>query len=90
VAVTYTVAIRRDEDGNYCVSVPAIRGCFTYGATWEEALENAEEAVLCCLDAMAKDGEPPPPNVDPVAVSMEESDQVVLHRLTVREAVLNV
>ncbi len=85
--MTYTVAVRRDEDGNYCVSVPALRGCCTYGATWEEALQNAEEAILCCLDDIAKDGDPPPPDVDPISVLMEDADQVILHRLDVHEAV---
>jgi len=85
--VTYTIEVRRDEDGCYCVSVPAIEGCFTYGATWEEALENAEEAILCCLEDMAKDGEEPPLDVDPVRISMEDAEQVIVHRLEVREAV---
>ncbi len=47
VVAKYTVLIERDEEtGKYCVSVPALPGCFTYGDTIEEAITNAiEEAI---------------------------------------------
>jgi hypothetical protein len=39
VVAKYTVLIERDEEtGQYCVSVPALPGCFTYGDTIEEAM----------------------------------------------------
>jgi predicted RNase H-like HicB family nuclease len=40
----YKVALRRTEEG-YSVSVPGLPGCWSQGATEEEALENIEDAI---------------------------------------------
>ncbi|HEY3323709.1 MAG TPA: type II toxin-antitoxin system HicB family antitoxin [Planctomycetota bacterium] len=51
----YTIVVTRDlEDprGVYNATVPAIRGCHTWGFTRAEAFKNAREAIQCCLDAM--------------------------------------
>ena len=42
------------------VSVPAIPGCFTWGATFEDALRQAEEAIDVNLEDMIMRGEPLP------------------------------
>ena len=42
--VTYRVILHPDEDG-YSVVVPALPGCFSQGATVEDALANAAEAI---------------------------------------------
>lgn len=39
-----------DEDGLYIVSCPTFKGCHTYGATIDEALENIREVVEICLE----------------------------------------
>ena len=39
------------------VSVPTIPGCFTWGTTLEEALQNAEEAIDVNLEDMQARGE---------------------------------
>ena len=51
----FKVAVEKDEDGIYCVSVPALEGCFTQGKTLKEALENAKEAIECYLESLEKD-----------------------------------
>ena len=44
------VVIERDEDGYYIVSCPLFKGCYTYGETIEEALENLKEVIEMCLE----------------------------------------
>ncbi len=44
VAVKYSVALVRTEDG-YSVYCPGLPGCWSQGASEEEALENIREAI---------------------------------------------
>ncbi len=57
----YTVLLERDDEvGLYVVSVPTLPGCFTQGATVEQALERAREAVAGHVAALMEIGEPVP------------------------------
>ena len=38
------IVIEKDPDG-YVVSCPTLQGCATQGATYEEAMQNIEDAV---------------------------------------------
>lgn len=40
----YRIALQRSEEG-YSVSVPGLPGCWSQGATEEEALSNIEQAI---------------------------------------------
>jgi antitoxin HicB len=53
------------EEGEkgFWVSVPALPGCFSQGKTYEEAVENAREAILCYLETLAKHGEKVPEEI---------------------------
>jgi len=42
------------EEGGFNVSVPALDGCFTQGDTEEEAVRNAEEAIICYIEGLEK------------------------------------
>jgi len=42
--MTYPVALRKTEEG-YSVSCPGLPGCWSQGATREEALENIRSAI---------------------------------------------
>lgn len=58
----YTVVLTPEEDGTaYNVVVPSLPGCFTWGATVEEALIMARDAIELYLadehDIPAPDGE---------------------------------
>jgi antitoxin HicB len=64
--LSYTVLLERDEQKGFVVSVPALPGCFTYGRTYEQALKNAAEAILCYLDGLVADGETLPREAHPV------------------------
>ena len=46
----FPVVIEKDEDGYYIVSCPLFKGCYTYGETIEEALENLKEVIEMCLE----------------------------------------
>jgi len=51
--------------GYYNAQVPALPGCFSYGATRAEALTNIREAILCYLEDMETHGEPLPQDISP-------------------------
>jgi len=40
----YKIALHRSEEG-YSASVPGLPGCWSQGATEEEALENIQDAI---------------------------------------------
>jgi len=42
--MTYPIALRKTEEG-YSVSCPGLPGCWSQGATKEEALENIRSAI---------------------------------------------
>jgi antitoxin HicB len=60
---TYTVVLRREEDGRYSVSVPALPGCHTWGETLPQALHMVEEAIEGYLEVLEEDGDPWPADV---------------------------
>ena len=64
---SYTVILESETDpdfaGYYNARVPALPGCFSYGATREEALANIREAILCYIEDMETHGEPLPQDV---------------------------
>ena len=60
--LSYPVLIRPD-DGAFAVEVPDLEGCFTWGETVEEALDNAREAVSLWLqEAAGGKGKTPTPS----------------------------
>ncbi len=50
----FYVVLEKAEEGGFNISVPALDGCFTQGETEEEALVNAQEAILCYLEGLEK------------------------------------
>jgi len=50
----FTVILEECEEGGYMVTCPALPGCVTEGDTYEEALQNAKEAIAGYLEAMEK------------------------------------
>jgi len=61
---TYTVIIQPESDpefkGYHNAMVPALPGCFTYGATRDEAIQNVREAIELYLEDLEANGEPIP------------------------------
>lgn len=56
----FPVAIHKDKDSDYGVTVPDLPGCFSAGDTVDDALTNAIEAIECHLEGMLIDGETVP------------------------------
>jgi antitoxin HicB len=57
----YTIVLDPDqEEGGFTVTVPALPGCVTEGATVDECVANAQEAIALYLEDLAAQGEPIP------------------------------
>ena len=57
--------------GYYNALVPALPGCFSYGASKEEALENIREAIAAYLEDLDAEGEDvPQDSFEPVIVEV--------------------
>ena len=57
----YTVVVHREEDGSgFYATVPALPGCFSAGASEDEALANAFEAIQAHIEGLTKSGVPVP------------------------------
>lgn len=54
----FQVVIEQDEDGMYIADVPALQGCHTQGATFEEALANIREVIEMCVQELREEGKP--------------------------------
>ena len=57
---SYRVLFDPLPEGGYQVIVPAIPEIITYGQTLEEAREMAQDALLCHIRGLLKDGEEVP------------------------------
>ncbi len=57
----YPIVIHKDTDSDYGVTVPDLPGCFTAGATMDEALAMANEAIELHLAGLREEGLPAPP-----------------------------
>ena len=58
-AMTYRIALRKTDEG-FSVSCPGLPGCWSQGATEEEALDNIRSAIqeyLAARDEIVLDGE---------------------------------
>ena len=55
-AYSFRVVVEPDEDvfHAYC---PVLKGCHTWGHTFEEALANIQEAVQCHVEALLQAGD---------------------------------
>lgn len=61
MARQYAVLLTQDpETGWWVVTVPSLPGCFTQGATREDALVRAEEAIAGHVEALEARGYPVP------------------------------
>ena len=67
--LAYTLEITRDEDG-YLVQFPALPGCTTWGQTYEDAVQHAEEALVGFLQALQLNGEDIPVEQSTAPVSL--------------------
>ncbi len=84
--MTYTVVLLREDDGRYSVSVPALRGCHTWGYDVPHALEMVREAITGYIEVLEEDGEPIPPDNPHVALDMTGTAEAVVRKVVIEEA----
>ena len=53
----YPVVKHKDQDSDFGVMVPDIPGCYSAGSSYDEALNNAIEAIECHLEGLLLDDE---------------------------------
>jgi len=53
------IAIHKDENTGYGVSVPSLPGCFSYGDTLEQAIEETKQAIVFHIEGTLEDGTEP-------------------------------
>lgn len=56
-----------EEDGSWTVDVPDLPGCVTWGKTFDEALEQAQEAITLYVSVLRDQGRPIPAGVGVLA-----------------------
>lgn len=56
----FPVVIHKEAESDYGVTVPDLPGCFSAGATFDEALDNAREAIEGHLEGLLADEDPVP------------------------------
>jgi predicted RNase H-like HicB family nuclease len=66
----YLAVIHKDSNSDYGVTIPDLPGCFSAGATIDEAMDMAREAILCHIEGLLADEE-----VIPVPSPMEVHQQ---------------
>ena len=54
----FTIVIERDEDGRFLAICPALQGCYSEGATEQEAASLIEDAIKLHLEDRIATGEP--------------------------------
>lgn len=69
----FPVVLHKDADSDYGVIVPDVPGCFSFGSTFSEALENVHEALALHLEGMVADGDALPQGKE-VDVHIENPD----------------
>lgn len=55
-AMTYSLVVE-EHDGGYLAYFPALRGCHTWGKTYQDAVKYAEEALAAYLDTLMAHGD---------------------------------
>ena len=65
---TFPAIFTPEPEGGFTVFIPALPECVTYGNTFEEAVTNAREAVLLCLEHRSSKGEEVSTNVHTAAI----------------------
>ncbi len=77
----YTVKFEETEEGIIIATVPALRGCVSYGQSLEEAEKNIQEAIECYIEGLEAIGESIPIEDTPALLSVHKALKVVLSSL---------
>lgn len=81
----YPAMFTREADGGYVVEFPDVENCFTDGATLEEALEMAEDALCLTLYDMEESGQSIPTASVPGDIKLQDGQIASLVRCDTSE-----
>jgi predicted RNase H-like HicB family nuclease len=76
----YVCTFRREPEGGYTVTCPALPEVVTYGATLPEARKMAQEAIEVVLEVYQADGREIPPGDGDALETIQEPVSVKLAR----------
>jgi predicted RNase H-like HicB family nuclease len=79
------VVVLKEKDGRYSVSVPALKGCHTWGETLPEALRMAEDCTALFLESLQARGKPVPPDLESFPLEMGDAAKGMLFKIVVAE-----
>ena len=65
-AFTIEVELKKQEDGLWRATVPAVQGCWVDAETVKQALEDIQDAAVMVIDFMEENQEELPSSVSPM------------------------
>jgi len=54
---TYKILLKKEPEGQYTATVPALPGCITFGENIEHAIQMAKEAIEIYIEELEDRGE---------------------------------
>ena len=74
----FPIAIHKDPDSDYGVTVPDLPGCFSAGSTIDEAMLMAREAIALHLEGIIEDGLewPTPSDIETLRANPDYADAI--------------
>ena len=74
----FPIAIHKDPDSDYGVTVPDLPGCFSAGSTIDEAMLMAREAIELYIDTLVEDGRdiPTPSEIETLRKQPDFADAI--------------
>ena len=67
----FRIHIEPDEDGVFIASCPTLPGCWSQGATRDEAMRNIREAIEGYIETLHKTGDPVPPAITEEVIEVD-------------------
>ena len=68
---TYRITLKKEPEGGYTVTVPALPGCITYGENVDEAILMAEEAIELYIEELQSRNEEVPDDNNALEYSIQ-------------------
>ena len=79
----YTIVLRRNDDGSYTVTVPALPGCVTQGDNIAESLAHAKEAIESHVEGLLILGKILPNDITDVTLELRETEEILVFKVGV-------
>jgi antitoxin HicB len=68
--LTYKILLKKEPEGSYTVTVPALPGCITYGENIDHAISMAKEAIELYVEHLKAKGNPVPDDTQTLEYSL--------------------